>query len=98
VMWPAMSDSLTGSRSSQWHLFTEGRDVAGDIVVQSYSFQNMGNDVKFRHEEKGQYFFFYKICLFTALVFIGYYDIHFGKCESFWVKTPVLSKRGETFT
>jgi hypothetical protein len=31
VMWPAMSDSLTGSRSSQWHPRTEGRDVAGSL-------------------------------------------------------------------
>jgi hypothetical protein len=68
VMRPAMSDSLTGSSSSQWHPCTEGTDVAADIIVQSYSFQNIGNDVKFRHERKGQYF--YQICLFTELVLI----------------------------
>ena len=74
MMWPAMSDSLTGSRSSQWHPFADAKDVARDITVWSYTFQNMGNDVKFRHEGKGQYF--YKICLFTALVLIGHYLLH----------------------
>ena len=81
MMWLAMSDSLTGSSSSQWHPFTGGRDVAGHIMVQSYNFQNMGNDVKFRHERKGQYF--YKICLFTELVLVGYCDIHFENTSLF---------------
>jgi hypothetical protein len=44
-------------------------------MVQSYSFQNIGNEVRFRRERKGQYF--HQICLFSELVLIGYYDMHF---------------------
>jgi lantibiotic modifying enzyme len=49
--------------------------MAGDIMFHSYSYLNIGNEVKFAHERKGQYF--YQICLFTELVLIGYYDMHF---------------------